>query len=216
MKSLSRLSAVILIVVVMLSLFGWKAWSYVRAGWSSLESQVEEAAPLKIKVERAKAEVAALNDEIPKNLVVLGRQQTALTRLEATLAGDEAKLATSRAQILRLSGDLRTNKAAFQYGGRQFERKEVEKDLARRLDEFKRRETHVDKLRGMVAATRERFQVARNRVDDMLHQKEDMQVSINDLMVRVELLDVAKATSNLHFDDSRSATRLSARKSPNA
>jgi hypothetical protein len=105
--------------------------------------------------------------------------------------------------LLRLKADLATGKEAFQYGGRTYSPDEVRTDLASRFERFKTGEATAASLSDIRNARQKSLTAARQKLEGMLASKRQLQVEVENLEARLQMIAAAKATSNYQFDDSR-------------
>jgi septal ring factor EnvC (AmiA/AmiB activator) len=90
------------------------------------------------------------------------------------------------------------------YAGRSYTQKQVETDLARRFERFKTKEATVEKLGQILAAREAGLAAAQEKLRAMQAAKRQLEVDIENMKARVEMVKVAEATSSaIAFDDSR-------------
>ena len=106
-------------------------------------------------------------------------------------------------QLLRLKADLTSGKNGFQYAGRSYTTDEVRSDLAHRFDRYKTGEGTLSSLREIRNARQKSLVAARQKLEGMLASKRQLQVEVENLEARVQMIAAAKSTSNYQFDDGR-------------
>jgi hypothetical protein len=112
-------------------------------------------------------------------------------------------LAKEKEQLLRLKTDLCSGRPTFIYAGRDYTADEVRTDLAHRFERYKTGEATLASLVEIRGARQKSLEAARQKLEGMLASKRQLQVEIENLEARCQMIAAAKATSNYQFDDSR-------------
>ena len=76
-------------------------------------------------------------------------------------------------------------------------------DLAHRFERYKTGETMLSSLKEIRNARQKSLVAARQKLEGMLASKRQLQVEVENLEARVQMIAAAKSTSNYQFDDSR-------------
>jgi hypothetical protein len=104
---------------------------------------------------------------------------------------------------LRLKTDLATGKATFTYAGRSYTADDVRGDLANRFDRYKTGEATLASLAQIRDARQKSLTAAQHKLEGMLASKRQLQVEVENLEARCQMIAAAKTTSDYQFDDSR-------------
>ena len=134
---------------------------------------------------------------------VIAKEEVDVQRLEEQIANCESKLAKDKEQILRLKTDLATAKDTYEYAGRKFAAVEVKTDLANRFERYRTAEATLASLKQVRDARVKSLAAARQKLEAMLAQKRQLQVEVENLEARHQMVAAAQATSNYQFDDSQ-------------
>lgn len=186
-------------------LFGRDAASYVSTSCGWVKQTVKDSVPIEFEIERARNMIQELDPEIRQNLHVIAREEVEVTRLREQLQEADAALAKDRKEIARLKGDLDQGGSVFVYAGRSYTTKQVETDLARRFDRFKTKEATVEKLRQILQARETGLLAANDKLKGMQGAKRQLEVDVENMKARLEMVKVAETTGRFNFDDSRLA-----------
>lgn len=189
--------------LVGLFLVGRDALSYVRTSAGYMTDAVQESVPIEFQIDRARGMVQDLVPEVRKNMHVIAKEEVEVQRLDEQIAENQSRLAKEKEQLLRLKTDLGSGKDAFQYGGRTYSAEEVRADLASRFERFKTGEATAASLSDIRNARQKSLAAARQKLEGMLASKRQLQVEVENLEARLQMIAAAKATSNYQFDDSR-------------
>ena len=184
-------------------LVGREAWSYLRTSVGYVTDAVQEAVPTEFQIDRARGMIQDLVPEVRKNMHIIAKEEVDVARLDEQIGTDESRLGKEKEQLLRLRTDLTSGKGEFRYAGRSYTADEVRSDLALRFERYKTGETTLVSLREIRNARQKSLAAARQKLEGMLASKRQLQVEVENLEARVQMIAAAKSTSNYQFDDGR-------------
>jgi hypothetical protein len=164
---------------------------------------VQESVPVEFQVDRARGMIQDLVPEVRKNMHVIAKEEVEVQRLDEQIAESRTRLAKEKEQLLRLKGDLASGKGPFTYAGRSYTADEVRTDLAHRFERYKTGEATLASLTEIRGARQRSLTAARQKLEGMLASRRQLQVEVENLEARVQMIAAAKATSAYQFDDSR-------------
>lgn len=185
--------------------FGRDALSYVSTSFGWMRQTVKNAVPVDFELERARKMIKDLDPEIRNNMHVIAKEEVEVSRLKDQLGDANKQLEKERKDIVRLKTDLDGGGSVFVYAGQSYSTKQVENDLSRRFDRFKTREATAEKLRKILDAREAGLAAANEKLKGMQAAKRQLEVEVENLRARVEMVRVAESTSNFNFDDSQLA-----------
>ena len=191
------------VALVGLVLVGRDAFSYLRTSAGYLTDAASEAVPIEFQIDRARGMVQDLVPEVRKNMHIIAKEEVEVQRLDEQIAASQTRLGKEKEQLLRLKGDAATGKSTFQYAGRSYTIGEVRTDMANRFDRFKTGEATLASLTEIRNARQKSLAAARQKLEAMLASKRQLQVEVENLEARLQMIAAAKATSDYQFDDSR-------------
>ena len=177
--------------------------SYVRMAFDEARHEAKNLVPLEWELKRANQMIARLEPEIERNVERVVREQIEVAKLRRQLEKNDQQLAQCKREVLRLRDDLASGSTSYVYAGRSFTEEQVRADLANRFDHFKDLEAVTEKLRKILSIRETKLQAAKQRVDAMRMAKRKLEVEIEHLAARLEMVQVAQTTSDFHFDDSQ-------------
>jgi len=182
--------------------FGRNTIGYIRTSLGYVHDSVQNSVPVGFEIDHARQMVQDLVPEVRKNLHVIAKEEVEVQRLEEQIANAESKLTKDKEQILRLKTDLATAKDTYQYGGRNYTSAEVKTDLANRFERYKTTEATLASFKQVRDARGKSLAAARQKLEGMLAQKRQLQVEVENLEARNQMVAAAQTTSNYQFDDS--------------
>lgn len=186
-------------------LFGRDAASYATTAFSKVRGTVKDAFPVGFELDRAKKAIVKLDPAIRDNMRRIGQEEVEVAKLEKEVGKTENRLAKDRVEIMRLKGDLDRGGTYYTYAGRQYSIDQVKADLKNRFDCFKSDEATSEKLQQVLRARQASLKAAREKLEAMLVEKRQLEVAVANLEARMQMLEVAKTTSEFKFDNSQLA-----------
>lgn len=189
--------------VGMTFIFGKSTWSYMKTCGNSVREAVKSEVPIEFEVARAKKLVEELMPEIRHSMHVIAEQQVEVEHLSEQVAAREARLEKQKETILSMRTDLDdTQNVSFRYAGHEYTKKEVEKDLDRRFKRFKAANDTIKSDRQILSARQKTLEANREKLENMLSAKRDLEVQIAQLEARFKAVEAAETVSQLAIDDS--------------
>ncbi len=185
--------------------FGTQAWSYIRTGVNNVQNAVQSEVPIAFELDRARNEVQQLLPEIRKSLHVVAEEQVDVEHLKLALDNKGAALAEQQQSLVTLTADLKSDRQHFVYAGSNYDRVELEKDLAERFSRFKIAEESLKKEREMLVMKTRALTIHRDTLEKMLSQKKTMELELDRLQARLRTVESRKQISSLSIDDSKLA-----------
>ncbi|MGI8977748.1 MAG: hypothetical protein ACR2FY_00840 [Pirellulaceae bacterium] len=192
------------VIVLLLGLFfGRDAISYSKTSLGWVRQSVKDAVPVEFELTRARDMIKGLTPEIRHNMHVIATEEVEVQGLRENLAAGEKQIAKNKADIERLSTDLKKGDSHFVYCGKSYTGKQVETDLTNRFEQFKVKEATVGKLRQILTAREAGLTAGREKLKTMEAAKAQLEIDVANLEARLEMVKVAQSSSNFNFDDSR-------------
>ncbi len=192
-------------VVALLGLFffGRDATSHFRTSVGLARDAVQDNIPVQYQVDRARRMIADLVQPIRDNMHQIAREEVEVEGLAERIAQTEARLEKEKGDILRLQGDLAGGGDTFRYAGRSYTSEQVRVDLANRFERFKTGEATLASLREIHQARERSLHAARQKLEGMMAAKRQLEVDVENLQARLQMVAAAQTTNNFNFDDSR-------------
>lgn len=183
--------------------FGRDAFSYTKTSLGWVRQSVKDSVPVEFELGRAREMIKGLDPEIRRNMHLIAKEEVDVRGLRDQLVEGEKQIAKNKADIERLTTDLKRGDSTFVYCGKTYTAKQVEGDLTGRFEQFKVKEATVGKLRQILAARENGLVAGREKLKAMQSAKGQLEVDVANLEARLEMVKVAQSTSDFNFDDSR-------------
>jgi chromosome segregation ATPase len=184
--------------------FGRDVVSYVKTSATSIQTAARGEVPMEWEIKRARDLVNNLMPDIRDCMRQIAEAEVDAEHRAKDIVRHEAELAKQREGIVALNTHLQ-NGDEVRYVGRAYSDDEVKQDLARRFERFKLAEQTLKSNRQILRAREDVVNASRNKLENMLSSKRDLQVKIENLDARLQALQAAEAASNVNIDDSRLA-----------
>jgi hypothetical protein len=179
--------------------------SYVTTGCRQVSSSVEDSVPMTFQIDRARNMVRDLEPEIRHSMHVIAKEEVEVAELDKRLETATAKAGKDKSEIMRLQSDLSSGKNVFRYAGHSYSEDEVKEDLARRFNRYKTVDGTIESLQQMRDARQRNLDAAREKLTAMIGAQRQLQVDVENLEAKLKLVEVAEASSDFQFDDSKLA-----------
>lgn len=190
-------------VLTLVVLFGTSARSYLRTSGGYVKQAVHDSVPVEFQIDRARTMIRDLAPEVRNNLHVIAREEVEVKRLEERIERSKDRLQQEKSQIMRLRDDLAEGKDVYTYAGRTYEPSQVKADLANRFNRYKTGDATLASLEQIHTARQRSLQAARQRLEGMLAARRQLEVEVENLEARRQMIAAAQTTSQFHFDDSQ-------------
>ena len=182
---------------------GRDAHSYLRTSFGCLKDTVRSSVPVEFELQRAQQMIKDLVPEVRKNMHLIAQEEVELQHLESQIADSEARLVKEKEQMNQLKDALVSAKGALVFSGRKYTTEQVKTDLANRFDRYKTGEATLSSLQQIHTARQRSLDAARQKLEGTLVAKRQLQVEVENLQARNEMVAAARTTSNYNFDESR-------------
>jgi septal ring factor EnvC (AmiA/AmiB activator) len=192
--------------VLSVFIFGRDAVSYATTSYGQATEAVTGSFPTEFQIDRARRMVRELQPEIQECARVIARQQVEVDQLDERITRMDGKLDKDKADIVRLQGDLAEDRSYYTYASnRRYSADEVRDDLNRRFERYKTSDATIAHLRKMRDARQKQVDAAKSKLEEMVAAERQLAVEVENLEAQLKLVQVAEATSNFNFDDSKLA-----------
>ena len=179
--------------------------SYLTTGYRQVSDSVEGTVPMAFQIDRARNMVRDLEPEIRHSMHVIAKEEVEVAELDKRLDTAAAKAEKDKSEIMRLQSDLSSGKNVFRYAGHSYSEGEVKEDLARRFNRYKTVDGTLESMQQMRDARQRNLDAAREKLTAMVGAQRQLQVDVENLEAKLKLVEVAEASSDFQFDDSKLA-----------
>jgi len=183
--------------------FGTSMLSYISTSAGYFTESVRDSVPVGFEIDRARGMIRDLAPEVEKNMRLIAKEEVRVKRLQEQIAETETRLEKEKDQILRLKGDLESARETYNYAGRTYTAEQVQADLANRFKRYRTGEATLESWEKILGARQQSVAAARDKLEGMLVAKRQLEVEVENLVARQQMIAAAKATSQYQFDESQ-------------
>jgi len=186
--------------VVVLGLMGTGLWSYLQTAGQRAVATVKENVPIDFEIDRARRMVGNLVPEIRRTMQIIAQEEVEAERLAAQVQQAERKLAQDRQLVLTLKTDLEAARPKYEYGGKTYTPQQLRQDLAAKFARYQVADENVKTLGGMLQAREQRLAATRQKLDTMVATKQQLEIQVEHLQVRLRQIEIAQAAGDARLD----------------
>ena len=183
--------------------FGRDAASYVRTAGKSVREAVKSEVPPEFEIQRIKEIVDNLTPEVRECMHAIAEQQVDIEHLNEQIAKGEISLADQEKMLITMTNDVDSGKSEIRYASHTYTRQEVQRDLSERFTKFKIAKEQLERDRKIARAYDKALSANQKKLDEMLSQKQELEVQLVELEARLQSLRAQSTVSELSFDDSK-------------
>ena len=185
--------------------FGRDMVSYVGTSVSWVQDSLKSQVPVEFQIERAKDMIENLKPEVKKNMHVIAKETVEVEQLQKQIAKLEDSQSVAKAHLGDLTNFLESGESSFYRCGHSYTPNEVRVDLAQKFERVKTNDDTLTNLKKMLRAREASVEAARQKLSSMLAQQRQLTVEVENLQAQHKMLEVAKTTTDVDFDDSHLA-----------
>jgi chromosome segregation ATPase len=136
---------------------------------------------------------------------LVAKEEVEVQQLEDRIGRMQSRMNEQKQDLLRLKTDLEQgkDKPVFTYAGRNYTKDQVKTDLANRFQRFKTDEATLESMRKIHLARQNSVEAARQKLEGWLASKRQLQVEVENIEAKRQMIAAAQSTSNYQFDDSQ-------------
>lgn len=185
--------------------FGRDVVSYVKTFGSSARDAIKGEVPIEFEIQRARNLVENLVPDIRQCMHVIAEEEVNVEHLLRDVARCENELGKQKGDILALRHDIDSGRQTYQYASRTYSANDVKRDLSSRFERFKIAESTLASKKQILSAREKSVVAAREKLDNMLSEKRDLEVQVEHLEARVKTIQAAQTASSVQLDNSQLA-----------
>ena len=177
-------------------LFDWM----VHQG-KALKEGAENSIPLEQRIDTLKDKLNDLKSNKSKYYDQAAKVSVDVDTLTADVAKETANLAVQWKKIDVMRGDLDTQKVSFTYGGVDYKRGEVEKQLKQDFESYKTAESALDAKKDLFSAKKQALDAARAQLANLESLNNEMEARLEQMKAELQRVRLREAQSGTKADD---------------
>ena len=180
--------------------------SYMNFAWKKAKATAGNSVPLEWEIERLREEVSNLVPDMKKQLSSIAEEKVAIDRLGREIAVAKTNLSEQEEGIKVMRADLKAYKGDEQkisYGNIKVTAERLKEKLGKDWQTFRLAEDNLKNKEQLLDARKASLDAALQKLAEMKTRKEQMEVEVAKLELKLKELRVAEARNKFHVDDSQ-------------
>lgn len=177
--------------------------SYVHFAFKKAKESAAKSVPLEWEIERLREEVANLVPDMKKQLTSIAEEKVAIDRLRKEITLARTNLKEQEENIKTMRTDIRTGDAKITYGNVTYTAERIKEKLARDWQTFRLAEENTANKEKLLEARESSLGAALQKLAEMKTRKEQMEVQVAQLELKLKELRVAQTKNQFHVDDTQ-------------
>jgi chromosome segregation ATPase len=179
-------------------------FSYASTVWSHVKTETKNAVPTRFELDRARHEIANLDDDIGTMIRPIAEYKATIVRLKKDITLAEKALDEQKGVLLSMTGDLEGNPTVLVYAGEEYAADRVRAKLSKDFASYQRLEANLKSQRKLLEAKETSLKATQEQLAKVIDKKREYEVRLAQLEAEEETLKIARIGSNLQIDNSRS------------
>ncbi|MEX2121937.1 MAG: hypothetical protein WD847_20320 [Pirellulales bacterium] len=176
--------------------------SYFSAVGSKVEDEVRANVPMELEIERARGMIGNLIPDIQKNTYIIAEEEVEVEELRDEIGADKQRLAEQRAALLLLRARL-DDVGQEPHSRELLVESEVRTELIQRFRNYQTAEATIAAKQQMLSARELSLAGARQIVNKMVGSKRELELQVENLEARLDMLQSRKVSQRIQLDDDK-------------
>ena len=199
-KKLTIAAAAVLLIGGLL--FGRNLFPYARTAFQNVRQSVQDSIPVEAQIDAARQQLEQIGPEIKQMRYEIAKEKVAVSKLEDQLIAQKSDLDSQYSKMMALRDHLESGDSYFVSKGNSYNNDRVRSDLEYRFKNYKTAEATVEKLDRILELRIQGLVAAEAKLDETISQQRELEVQIENLAARQQMVEVAKTASRFSFDSS--------------
>lgn len=195
------------VLLLLALLFGSRLVPYAQTAYEKARSTVNESIPVDFQIDAARKQLGNIEGQIKDMVYQIAKEQVAVERLDTQLTNQQNELDRQYAEVMRLRDHLDSGETQYvvhrSTGSRTFSNSAVRESLKNRFENYKVADMTVQKTSQILDLRRQGLEAAKTKLDQTIAQRHALELEIENLQARKQMLDVAKSANKINIDDSQ-------------
>ena len=195
--------AAIAVLLVGGLLFGRNLVPYATTTFNKLKQSAQDSIPIDHQIDAAETQLKRIDPEVRRMRHEIAKETVKIKRLTVDMGEKQSRLDKQYAHIMKLRDHLGTGDSHYVSSGKAFSNDRVKKDLSNHFKSYKTAEATVEKLEQIVELRKQGLDSAKAKLKETIAQKHQLEVQLENLRARQQMIEVAETASKINFDDSQ-------------
>jgi hypothetical protein len=187
-------------------LFGSRLIPYAKTSLHKVRQAAREAVPISMQIDTARDQLKCVDKEVRDMMMNVAREEVDVRTLKAKLGNGQTELDKQYSQLMRLKGHLDSGDEVYtSTAGKAYSNDRVRDDLKSRFRVYQTSERTLADLTKTLELREQGLASAKKRLEETIAQRKELEIEIENLSARKQMVDVAKTANKLNFDGSELA-----------
>jgi hypothetical protein len=193
-------------VLVLSLLFGSRLIPYAKTSFHKVRQAAQQAVPISMQIDTARDQLKNVDSEIRDMMMNVAKEEVDVRLVKQKLEGGKAELDRQYTQIMRLKGHLDSGDEVYtSNAGKTYSNDRVRDDLKSRFRVYQTCERTLADLEKTLELREQGLEAAKSRLEQTIAQRRELEIEIENLVARKQMVDVSKTANKLNFDGSELA-----------
>jgi peptidoglycan hydrolase CwlO-like protein len=181
--------------------FGTNLLSYVESSSRMLKNTVQDSIPIEFEIQRARDHLEKLLPEMHANLRLVASQEVEVANLQKDIDAERAAIEREKNKVRKLRQALHVERTNYVFSGRDYRRKEVVDELARRFEHLQSAEKLSEGKSGLLRNRRHTLNAAVKKLERTRLERIDLAAQIEALEGQFHLVQAQSGSCDFRLDD---------------
>ncbi len=193
-------------VLVLSLLFGSRLIPYAKTSFHKVRQAAQESVPISMQIDTARDQLKNVDKEVRDMMMNVAKEEVDVRSLNTKLTSGQTELDRQQSQIMKLKGHLDSGDEVYtSTSGKSFPSGRVRDDLKSRFRVYQTSERTLVDLKKTLELREQGLDAAKARLEQTVAQRKELEIEIENLSARKQMVDVAKTANRLNFDGSELA-----------
>ena len=185
-------------------LFGRNLVPYATTTIDKVRESMKQSIPIDQQIEMARAKLKQVEPEVRRMRYEIAKETVAIKRLNEQLLVQKSDLERKEAKIMTLRDHLDSGDSHYVSKGRAYNNTRVKKEMASLFANYKTSKATIEKLEQVVVERQKALEAGREKLELTINQTHELEVAIENLIARQQMLEVQKRASKIsEMDNSK-------------
>jgi septal ring factor EnvC (AmiA/AmiB activator) len=183
-------------------LFGRNLVPYATTVYKNVKQSVNDSVPIETQIDVARDQLKRIGPEVKQMRYEIAKETVAVKRLEEQLVAQKASHDKQYAKIMTFKDHLEAGDSHYVSHGKAYNNDHVRSNLESLFKNYRTSEKTMEKLEKIVELRKQALDSAKMKLDESIAQARELEVQIENLAARQQMVEVAKTANKFTFDDS--------------
>ncbi len=185
-------------------LFGRNLVPYATTTIDKVRESMKQSIPIDQQIDMARKKLKQVEPEVRRMRYEIAKETVAIKRLNEQLVVQKSDLERKEAKIMALRSHLDSGDSHYVSKGRAYNNTRVKKELASLFTNYKTCKATINKLEQVVTERQKALEAGREKLELTINQTHELEVAIENLVARQQMLEVQKRASKItEMDNSK-------------